>query len=58
MKNLSFGKSLVAALKADTLSLTAWQIGVFGWMAVVIFALFGEIPKTNPVFWFMMSSQR
>lgn len=54
MKNLSAGTGLVAALKADTLSLTSWQLGMYGWMAVVIFVLFGEIPKTNPVFWFMM----
>jgi hypothetical protein len=54
MKNLSFGKGIVAALKADTLSLTAWQIGMYGWMAIVIFILLGEIPKTNPTFWFMM----
>jgi hypothetical protein len=54
MKNLSVGEGLVAALKADTLSLTAWQLGMYGWMAIVLFVLFGEIPKTNPVFWFMM----
>jgi hypothetical protein len=54
MKNLSPGPGIMAALKADTLSLIAWQIGMYGWMAVVIFKLFGEIPKTNPVFWFMM----
>jgi hypothetical protein len=50
----NLGKGLVAALKADTLSLTAWQVGMYGWMAIVIFVLFGEIPKTNPVFGFMM----
>lgn len=54
MKHLSSGKGLLAALKADTLSLTAWQFGMFGWMALVIFVWFGEIPKTNPTFWFMM----
>jgi hypothetical protein len=54
MQNLSAGKGLVAAVKADALSLTAWQLGMYGWMAIVIFALIGEIPKTNPVFWFMM----
>jgi len=54
MKNLPVGKAFIAALKADTLSLTAWQIGMYGWMAIVIFVLLGEIPKTNPVFWFMM----
>lgn len=55
MRNLSPGKGLIAALKADTLSLTAWQIGMYGWMAIVIFAIFGHtLPKTGPVFWFMM----
>jgi hypothetical protein len=54
MRNLSPGKGIVAALKADALSLIAWQLGMYGWMAVVIFVLFGEIPKTSPVFWFMM----
>jgi hypothetical protein len=55
MKNLSPGEGLVAALKADSLSLTAWQIGMYGWMAVATFAIFGrELPKDSPVFWFMM----
>jgi hypothetical protein len=54
MRNLSVGKGLWAAVKADTLSLTAWQIGMYGWMAVVTFGLFGELEKTSPVFWFMM----
>ncbi len=43
------------ALKADFLSLTFWQIGMYGWMAISTFAIFGhELPKTSPVFWFMM----
>ena len=55
MQKLSPGKGIVAALKADTLSLTAWQIGMYGWMAIATFVIFGhEIPKTSPVFWFMM----
>lgn len=55
MKNLSPGKGLWAAIKADTFSLTAWQVGMYGWMAVTVFLIFGhEIPKTSPVFWFMM----
>lgn len=55
MKNLSAGKGIVAALKADTLSLTAWQVGMYGWMAIVVFVIFGhELPKTAPLFWFMM----
>ncbi len=55
MRSLSFKDGLIAALKADTLSLTAWQIGMYGWMAIATFLIFGcEIPKSDPVFWFMM----
>jgi hypothetical protein len=55
MQNLSLGEGLVAASKADFLSLTAWQVGMYGWMAITTFVIFGhEIEKTNPVFWFMM----
>jgi hypothetical protein len=54
MRHLSPGKGLWAAFKADVLSLTAWQVGMYGWMAVVTFLLLGELEKTDPVFWFMM----
>lgn len=55
MRNLSVGDGLKQALKADSLSLTAWQIGMYGWMALVTFVFFGhELEKTSPVFWFMM----
>jgi hypothetical protein len=55
MKQLPKGKGLWAAVKADSLSLTSWQVGMYGWMAIVVFAIFGhEIQKTNPIFWFMM----
>ncbi len=55
MRGLSFKDGLVAALKADTLSLTAWQVGMYGWMAIATFLIFGhELPKRDPVFWFMM----
>jgi len=55
MKDLSPGQGLWAAIKADTLSLTAWQVGMYGWMAIATFLIFGhEIDKTSPVFWFMM----
>lgn len=44
------------AAKADILSLTAWQAGMYGWMAVVIFALRDgtPLPRTSFTFWFMM----
>ncbi len=55
MRNLPFGKELLQALKADTLSLTAWQLGMYGWMGVMRFAVFRkEIPKTDAAFWFLM----
>jgi len=55
MRGLSLGPGLIQAAKADFLSLTAWQIGMYGWMAIAVFGIFGhEIEKTDPVFWFMM----
>ena len=55
MRGLSPAQGLRAAVKADFLSLTAWQIGMYGWMAIAVFGLFGrELDKTDPVFWFMM----
>ena len=55
MRGLSPVEGLRAAVKADVLSLTAWQVGMYGWMAIAIFGIFGrELDKTGPVFWFMM----
>ena len=55
MRGLTHGEGLRAAIKADTLSLTAWQIGMYGWMAIAVFVIFGhELHPTDPVFWFMM----
>ena len=44
------------AAKADILSLTAWQAGMYGWMAVAIFAINNgtPLPRTSFGFWFMM----
>jgi hypothetical protein len=59
MRGLSFGKGMVAAVKADTASLTAWQIGMYGFMALAHFYIFGELigvelSAATPEFWFMM----
>ncbi len=55
MRALSAKDGLAQALKADTLSLVAWQIGMYGWMALATFAIFGhELGKATPVYWFMM----
>lgn len=50
------GEIVRRAAKADILSLTAWQAGMYGWMAVVIFVLDGGtmLPRTTFQFWFMM----
>lgn len=42
------------AFKIDFLSLTSWQIGMYSWMALVIFVWFGRLSPTTPEFWFMM----
>ena len=55
MKNLSPKEGIKAAVKADTLSLTSWQIGMYGWMAIATFVIFKhELEATKPLFWFMM----
>lgn len=44
------------AIKADILSLTAWQIGMYGFMAIAIFLIFPTetLHKNSWTFWFMM----
>jgi hypothetical protein len=55
MRKISTSVAVLAALKADTLSLTFWQIGMYGWMAIAYFVIFGhKIPVSDPLFWFMM----
>ncbi len=47
-------KVWMRALKIDFLSLSAWQVGMYGWMALVIFVWFGRLSPMTPEFWFMM----
>ena len=56
MEKISVGKGLVRAFKADFFSLTSWQVGMYGWMAIVTFILFKDFPaeKDSWTFWFMM----
>ena len=59
MRDLSMGQGLVQAIKADALSITSWQVGMYGTMAIGQFAvlrpLFGEVaPVNSPEFWFVM----
>jgi Domain of unknown function (DUF4396) len=56
MRNLSVGAGIMAAIKADTLSILAFQVGMYGWMAVAYFWLFPEphLHPDGPVYWLMM----
>lgn len=49
------GKAIKNAIKADTWSLIAFEIGMFGWMVLVHYVFFIQMPMpTTAVFWFMM----
>lgn len=59
MRDLSPREGIVAALKADTLSLTAWQVGMYGFMAFAQFYFFAQVigvraEVNTPEFWFAM----
>ncbi|MCF3935658.1 DUF4396 domain-containing protein [Acuticoccus sp. M5D2P5] len=59
MRGLGLVDGLIAALKADALSLTAWQIGMYGVMALAHFWFFAvvigvPIDASMPEFWFAM----
>lgn len=55
MLHLKTGKALLRALRIDFLSLTSWQIGMYGWMAITYFVLYPQgLSKGSLEFWFMM----
>lgn len=56
MRGLSFWKGVLQAMRADTLSIVAFQVGMSVWALLVYFVLFpGPHLKVNEaVFWFMM----
>jgi len=59
MRNLTFTQGLAAALKADTASITAWQIGMYGLMALIQFEgyrrAYGHTASVaSPEFWLAM----
>ena len=53
MRKLGPGEGIVAAIKADTLSLTAWQLGMYGTMALVQFGI-ARVKADSVEFWFAM----
>ncbi|MEO7337560.1 MAG: DUF4396 domain-containing protein [Caldimonas sp.] len=59
MRNLSVAQGVFAALKADTLSLVSWQVGMYGFMAIAQFLVFDRFfgkraEVDTPEFWFAM----
>ncbi|RDH76380.1 DUF4396 domain-containing protein [Mycolicibacterium moriokaense] len=56
MRGLGPRKGLMAAAKADVLSLTAFEVGLFGWMALMAFVFFPSEPlrPNSAVYWFLM----
>ncbi len=56
MRSLSFWKGIVEAIRVDTLSIVAFQIGMSAWMALTYFVIFPRphLHPTEAVFWFMM----
>ncbi|MDU0313126.1 DUF4396 domain-containing protein [Phycicoccus sp. M110.8] len=56
MRGLGLRKGLAAAVKADILSLTAFEVGLFGWMLLMAFVFFPG-PHLHPdqvTYWFLM----
>lgn len=53
---ITIQKAIEKATKADFLSLTSWQIGMYGWMAISIFIINDgyQYSKTSVDFWFNM----
>jgi hypothetical protein len=56
MSKLSFGRTLGRAAKADVFSLTAFEVGLFTWMALTFFVFFTRphLQADQPTYWFMM----
>ena len=54
MQRISPRAALLEAIKADTLALTTFEIGLFAWMAVIHFQFVPRPELTSPTYWFMM----
>jgi hypothetical protein len=53
MRHLGLAEGLAAAIKADSLALSAWQAGMYGVMALVQFGIMRLTPG-QPEFWLAM----
>jgi hypothetical protein len=57
MRGLGLKDGLIAAAKADFVSLTAFEIGLFGWMAVMALVLFPashHLMPSSAAYWLLM----
>lgn len=55
MRNLGVLDGLKAAVTADAASLIAFEVGLFGWMAITHYLLFSPpLEPDRALFWFMM----
>jgi uncharacterized protein DUF4396 len=56
MRHLGFRDGVIAALKSDTLSVITFEIGLFGWMALMFFVLFPDphLKPNDAVYWLLM----
>lgn len=55
MRGLGFKEGVIAAIKADTLSIAVYEAGMFVWMALVYFVFFHpHLKPTQPAYWLMM----
>jgi hypothetical protein len=50
------GTAIRLAAKADFLALSAFEVGLFGWMAIMQLVLFASpgLPTDSAAFWFLM----
>lgn len=56
MRHLAVGQGLKLAAKADSLALSAFEIGLFWWMAIMQLVLFTSphLATDTAAFWFLM----
>ncbi len=57
MRGLRLKAGLIAAAKADFISLTAFEIGLFSWMAIMAFVLFpapDHLMPSSAAYWLLM----
>jgi hypothetical protein len=56
MRKGSTGRILIDAVKADTLSILAFQVGMYTWMALTYFVLFPapHLKPMQPEYWLLM----